>query len=150
DGRADRIKKADAEYCEAAAALSRILLGPVAEQLGKKRLLFVAEGALQYIPFSALPAPTDNQPLILSHEIVSLPSASVLAALRKETEGRVAPARSVAVIADPVFSKEDPRIRRGSETAEPVTTGSNPNANLASRVEISGSGPGISGFRRLR
>ncbi|HKQ75079.1 MAG TPA: CHAT domain-containing tetratricopeptide repeat protein [Blastocatellia bacterium] len=37
--------------------LSRMLLGPVANRLDKKRLLIVAHGALQYAPFAALPAP---------------------------------------------------------------------------------------------
>jgi CHAT domain-containing protein len=41
----------------AAAELSRMLLGPVATQLGRKRLLIVADGALQYVPFAALPEP---------------------------------------------------------------------------------------------
>ncbi len=45
------------------AALSRMLLGPVAGQLGTKRLLIVATGALQYLPFSALPLPgTEERP----------------------------------------------------------------------------------------
>lgn len=48
---------ADKEEAEAMATLSQMLLGPVAEQLGKKRLLMVSDGALQYIPFGALPAP---------------------------------------------------------------------------------------------
>jgi CHAT domain-containing protein len=38
--------------------LSQMLLAPVANQLGNKRLLIVGDGALQYIPFAALPIPT--------------------------------------------------------------------------------------------
>ncbi|HEX2272155.1 MAG TPA: tetratricopeptide repeat protein, partial [Pyrinomonadaceae bacterium] len=38
----ERVRKADAEYPIAAAALSHMLLGPVAAQLGEKRLLVVA------------------------------------------------------------------------------------------------------------
>jgi len=49
--------EADADFSDALTALSQVLLGPVAEQLGTKRLLIVADGALQYVPFSALPAP---------------------------------------------------------------------------------------------
>jgi CHAT domain-containing protein/tetratricopeptide (TPR) repeat protein len=41
----------------ASAELSRMLLTAVANQLDKKRLLIVADGALQYVPFAALPAP---------------------------------------------------------------------------------------------
>jgi hypothetical protein len=54
------------------------LLGPVAGELKQKRLVIVAEGVLQYVPFSALPVES-ARPLIVDHEIVTLPSASVLA-----------------------------------------------------------------------
>src|SRR5262249_2011434 len=47
-----RQRKRESE--RAAAELSRMLLEPVADQLEKKRLLIVADGALQYIPFAAL------------------------------------------------------------------------------------------------
>jgi hypothetical protein len=52
-----RIAEAKAGYWPQAAALSRMLLGPAAQQLGTKRLLIVADGALQYLPFGALPVP---------------------------------------------------------------------------------------------
>ena len=38
--------------------LSQMLLAPVANQLGNKRLLIVGDGALQSVPFAALPIPT--------------------------------------------------------------------------------------------
>src|SRR5439155_5035376 len=46
------------ETLEAVSHLSQILLGPVAAQLGQKRLVIVADGALQYLPFGALLDPT--------------------------------------------------------------------------------------------
>src|SRR5215470_2833657 len=52
-----RIAGADAELPRQAAELSRMILAPAAEQLGEKRLLIVAQGALQLIPFAALPEP---------------------------------------------------------------------------------------------
>jgi CHAT domain-containing protein/Tfp pilus assembly protein PilF len=118
-----RVNEARTNYWPQAAALSRILLGPVAAQLGKKRLVIVADGALQYIPFAALPVPAsvkeesrnsgaDPQPLIVEHEIVSLPSASTLATLRRETAGRKPADKSLAVLADPVFTDDDARVRR--------------------------------------
>jgi hypothetical protein len=59
---------------------------PFASQLANKRLLIVGDGALQYVPFAALPAPGSSsfEPLAVSNEIVSLPSASRLAVLRRE------------------------------------------------------------------
>jgi CHAT domain-containing protein len=118
-----RIKEAGEGYWMHAAELSRMLLGPVASQLGKKRLAIVADGALQYIPFAALPAPSpgngegrkpgaEPQPLFIEHEIVSLPSASTLATLRRETAGRKPAEKSLAVLADPVFTDDDTRVRR--------------------------------------
>jgi CHAT domain-containing protein len=58
-------------------------------------------------------------PLLVAHEVVSLPSASVLAVLRKETAGRPLPPKVVAVLADPVFEADDPRLRRVVRGEEP-------------------------------
>lgn len=112
-----RMLQAEADYWREASALSRVLLGPVAAQLEGKRLLIVADGELLYLPFGALPSPNANLaahggalPLIRNQEVVNLPSASVLAALRQSTR-RGAAQKSVAVFADPVFEKDDPRIQ---------------------------------------
>jgi CHAT domain-containing protein/tetratricopeptide (TPR) repeat protein len=53
----ERLARAEADYAQAAADLSRMILEPVAARLGSRRLLVVADGALQYIPFAALAAP---------------------------------------------------------------------------------------------
>ncbi len=89
-----------------------MLLGPAASQLGARRLVIVASGALVYLPFAALPIPSSSiyQPLITEHEIVNLPSASVLSVIRRETAGRQKAAKTVAVLADPVFEMTDPRV----------------------------------------
>jgi hypothetical protein len=42
--------------------LSQMLLAPVANQLGNKRLLIVGDGILQSIPFAALPIPEGTSP----------------------------------------------------------------------------------------
>lgn len=139
-----RIAAADAEYSRRAADLSQILLGPATSHLGrggKKRLLIVGDGALNYVSFAALPVPDrdtqrrrpgdaaidNNQsdlrtsapprpripavPLIVEHEIVSLPSASTLGVLRLETAGRKLADKTLAVLADPVFEKDDTRLK---------------------------------------
>src|SRR5689334_1923439 len=48
DEKRERVKQADADYPSAAAALSEMLLGPVAAELKQKRLLIVPDGALEY------------------------------------------------------------------------------------------------------
>ncbi len=101
--------------------LSNLILGPLATQLGNKRLAIVADGALQTIPFAALPEPISldaefplsdkPQPWLLEgREVVRLPSASTLAALRSEVRGRAPAPFEIAVFADPVFSTDDPRV----------------------------------------
>lgn len=112
----ERVRQADAEYPKAATALSEMVLGPVAAQLGLKRLLVVPDGALEYLPLAALAIPrasTTFVPLILEHEVTSIPSASTLAVLRWELQGRAPAEKVVAVFADPVFDKSDERVNEG-------------------------------------
>ncbi|MBS1791171.1 MAG: tetratricopeptide repeat protein [Acidobacteria bacterium] len=108
--------------------LSNTLIKPVAPQLGKKRLVIVASGALQYVPFAALSVaggrssasgkkaaanrlPTPNSRLLIQdHEIINLPSASTMAVLRRDTEQRQVAPKMLAVLADPVFEKDDERV----------------------------------------
>src|SRR5262249_49948190 len=97
-----RIQLADNEYPKAAADLTELLLRPVADRLGKLRLVIVADGALQYLPFEALPSPQTARsasptPLIVDHEIVNLPSASTLAVIRNEATHRRPSDRTIAV-----------------------------------------------------
>jgi CHAT domain-containing protein len=150
--RAKRISEADTEYKKAAAALSKMLLGPVAEQLGTKRLIIVSQGALQYVPFSALPTPSSDlqtTPLILKHEVVTLPSASVLAVLRRELTGRAPAPDALAVLADPVFRSDDPRIRNVRPVSANGDSGSSFDTSQAS-VENSAKQSGVLAFKRLR
>ena len=113
-----QIEQADEAYWQEAQRLSGILLGPVANTIKGKRILIVADGALQHLPFAALPAPGGSDtriPMLVDHEIVGLPSASVLEALRDETRHREPAAGAVAVIADPVFEADDPRLRGAAD-----------------------------------
>ncbi|HEY4589312.1 MAG TPA: CHAT domain-containing protein, partial [Thermoanaerobaculia bacterium] len=122
---------------EDAAALGRLLLGPVAGRLpGKpgKRLVVVPDGALEYVPFGGLPSPEgpETAPLIERHEIADLPSASALAVQRHLLERRPPAAKRIAVIADPVFDLRDSRLT----------------ARVAGRSTVR-SGEGDSPFERL-
>ena len=105
------------QYEGAAKRLSQMLLGPVAGLLKGRRLVIVADGALQFIPFAALPIPGGGAvPLIVSNEVVNLPSASVLAELRRQEAGRTKASKTVAIFADPVFDATDERL--GQRVAE--------------------------------
>jgi len=172
--RRKRLDQADADYPAAAAALSRILLAPLASELKQKRLLIVGEGALQYVPFAALPEPLaplpatnagqaeqnhvrqntssspqvseGPMPLVAGHEIITLPSASVLAVLRQETAGRERPPKTVAIFADPVFDGRDPRVTIGGQTKPESGTES----SLAGELRRSAAESGLIDFARLR
>jgi len=126
--RRDLILESDAGYWSEAAKLSQILLGPLSEAPKIARLVIVPDEILQYIPFSALvssqsralevkdaAAEDSMRPLILDYEITVMPSASALALLRQDAEGRNAAEKMIAVIADPVFEKDDPRLMDASK-----------------------------------
>ena len=101
-------------YRFAVTALSEELLGPVASKLGRKRLLIVSSGILQRLPFAALHVPGDPErgrvPLGVRNELVSMSSASALVELRLAQKERPRPSLSIAVLADPVFDLQDPRV----------------------------------------
>jgi CHAT domain-containing protein/tetratricopeptide (TPR) repeat protein len=113
------------QEAEDTAALGRLLLGPVAGRLQGKRLVVVPDGALEYIPFGALPSPEGPQPapLIERHEIADLPSASALAVQRRLLAQRPPAAKRLAVIADPVFDLRDPRVTAREAARSAVRSG---------------------------
>ncbi|HJX90125.1 MAG TPA: CHAT domain-containing protein, partial [Pyrinomonadaceae bacterium] len=161
-----RLDQADSDYPASAAELSRMLLAPLASELKNKRLLIVAEGILQYVPFGALPDPDtefrvsssgfrvqneksqnpNSKPLIANHEVITLPSASVLGVLRRETKDRTRATKTIAVFADPVFGGQDPRIGSTSKN----TLVDNPALEQAGDVKRSAEESGLHGFPRLR
>lgn len=120
--------------------LSGVLLGPLADTLanaaarqsekgGTHRLVVVADGALALVPFTVLPSPLASSttpapspiPRLVEHfEITQLPSISVLPLLRRPAP---TPPRLLAMVADPVFTSDDPRLDPAPQIAalEPST-----------------------------
>jgi CHAT domain-containing protein len=126
----------------ALSVLSGMLLKPIEAQLGTRRLLIVADGALQYVPFAALPEPLNPAaPLLARHELVTAPSASTLAALRRESAGRTPAPKLLAVLADPVFDRNDARVNR--------STGNGEVAPVSGNLERSAKESGVLSFDRL-
>jgi CHAT domain-containing protein/tetratricopeptide (TPR) repeat protein len=130
-----RMQQADADIFKTSVVLSEMLsLGKAVAQSNAKRLLIVADGELQYIPFSLLPlAPRANAkgseraaqatgfsngsvPLVTYYEVAMLSSASLLMELRREQAepAKHASQKRVIVLADPVFDKDDERVRGAS------------------------------------
>lgn len=112
--RLDRETKAAAALPGAIESLSKVLLGPLGHHLKTKRMLVVADGALQYVPFQVLVNPETGRRLIDSYEIVNEPSASSLAVILSEVANRKPAPNLVAVLADPVFEITDPRIKQNA------------------------------------
>ncbi len=121
--REERERKASEAIPVETAEVSKLVLAPLAGSLGNKRLLIVADGALQFVPFHALNNPESSEAstrhLIHKHEVVYLPSVSTLAAILAEARDRKAPSNTVAVFADPVFEVNDPRVKRATMEATP-------------------------------
>src|SRR5215217_4988185 len=143
--RRQRLELADAECTKASATLSQMILGPVAAELKDKRLLIVGDGVLQYIPFAGLRDPVDTRALVVAHEVVMAPSASVVGLLRQETANRKPASKMVAVLADPVFSNNDPRVAAARLRRPAPIDKDTPVVALRS-----GSETGLDGLRRLR
>jgi CHAT domain-containing protein len=133
-----RIAEADAQFQRAAAELGRMILAPAVADLGAKRLVVIADGALQYVPFAALAVNGSKRPLVMDHEVVSLPSASALAVQRQSLANRKPAPKGIAVIADPVFSAGDPRFR----SSAPATATVRNTANDTRIIEHLSGGPG--------
>src|SRR6185503_14439519 len=101
----------DAEVERLAKELGQTLLKPIHDLLGRKRLVIVPDGALHYVPFEVLvdASDTSTQPLVADHEIVYLPSASVIAEQRAKFKNRPLASKTIVVFADPVFEDSDER-----------------------------------------
>ena len=96
--------------------LSKVLLGPLAEQVGNRRLVIITEGKLQYIPFDVLPLPTGQ--LINTNEVTASPSISTLIEIRRRARQHTSStSKLVAVIADPVFSPSDDRVQSAATSS---------------------------------
>ena len=97
-----------------AEALEKIVLGPVRDKVAQaSRLLIVPDGALNYVPFAALPVPApDRRPLLECAEVVYLPSATTMALSIERLERRPQAPKWAAIFADPVFRLDDPRLAR--------------------------------------
>ena len=103
------------------AQLHELIVEPLAQQiLSSRRLVFVPDGALHYIPFAALRTGSgaDGKFLIEAHDIAGAPSLAMLLnhpATRRENR----PTRQMLVVADPVYALDDLRLAVNSKPAAP-------------------------------
>jgi len=120
-----RAESQDALFYEKGLALSRALLGPIDDLDAYEQLIVASDGLLNYVPLAALPHPRaaepagGSRPLVLSHEVVCVPSLAAMLAIGDRSAARAGQSASpverrrprIAVLADPVFTADDPRVR---------------------------------------
>ncbi len=99
---------------DAARQLSQIILSPLTTELHRRRILVVADGVLNYIPFQILVDAGTDEPLVVRHEIVNAPSASILGQLKQEARHRSPTTNLLAAFGNPVFSANYAAARAGA------------------------------------
>ena len=110
-----------AAFVAASNALYKVVLDPAAAMLGEKRLMVVADGALNYVPFEVMLKTPDSGDfsslgyLVKSNEIIYAPSASVVGAIKQQRPK--SNSRALLIIADPVFNSNDARAKKGATPA---------------------------------
>jgi CHAT domain-containing protein/Tfp pilus assembly protein PilF len=103
-----RIERSKREYEQAAAALSAVLLKPVAADLKGHQVFIAADGGLHSLPFASL--------MPDGADIIVIPSASSLRVLRDSGNRQPPPPNTIALLADPVYSSSGlPRLRLSRE-----------------------------------
>jgi CHAT domain-containing protein len=150
--RQERIAQADAQFQQSAAELGQMILAPAMSDLGTKRLAVVADGALQYVPFAALSvngSMKNSHPLVIDHELVSLPSASSLAIQRQTLASRKPAPKGIAVVADPVFSVADTRLRNSAQANDGASRAMTAATDTRIIEHLSGGAGGQLAIRRL-
>jgi CHAT domain-containing protein len=87
--------------------LYRLLIGPIKDQLNDgKRLVFIPDKALHYLPFAALVDESDNF-FVKSHQISYAPSASVFVKCITEAQGKSASEfEKIFAVGNPLFNQE--------------------------------------------
>jgi CHAT domain-containing protein/tetratricopeptide (TPR) repeat protein len=96
-------------FAREARELGQMLLEPIPNLARAERLLIVPDGVLYYVPFEALQI-EGGQPSVSRHVVATAPSASAIAALRRQIDRASNSAPTLAVFADPVFGPSDPRV----------------------------------------
>lgn len=104
--------------------LADLLLAPVEPFLRHRRVVVVADGALEALPFAALPLPSEGADcrklpvLVDNHETVSLPSVATLLTQRRALARRRPAPGWLAVVADPAYGPARPRLPASAEEAK--------------------------------
>ena len=102
----DAVNVPGANADASARAVEKMLLDP--QRVKTPRVAIAADGVLHFVPFAML---------LPQQEVVMVPSASAVHALRAERQTRARTGNGIAIFADPVFAADDPRIASTSRGA---------------------------------
>jgi len=109
--------------------LSEIVLGPAQDLLlPGHSLILVLDGALEELAFAALPQPGTStvcgeRPFLgEAHELLHLPSASLLVEEPWAQPRGDSDRPWITMVADPVYSSDDPRLDKGPEASSSFET----------------------------
>ncbi len=112
----NRDAKNESAIVEKSRKLSRQIVQPLSKEIANyKRLVIIADGGLQLIPFAALTVSGEEpfEPFTARVEIANAPSFSTLVFLRENKANRqTSPDRLLAIFADPIFQNDDERIAK--------------------------------------
>ena len=109
-------------FIGASNALYKAALEPAASVIGQKRVLVVADGSLNYIPFEVLLKSAEGGDfsslayLVKTNEVVYSPSASVVGAIKQSRTRNTG--RAMLIIADPIFNSNDARAKKTAATPQ--------------------------------
>ncbi|MFN2453575.1 MAG: CHAT domain-containing protein [Pyrinomonadaceae bacterium] len=144
-----------AAYAAAANTLYKTVLEPAASVFADKRLLVVADGALNYVPFEALVTKPASEAdyatlpyLIKTNEVIYAPSASVIAAIRQQ--GGRTRSGGVLLVADPVFDGGDTRVKQAVASAQSANASSTRGLALTSALVDITNSTVVSGLKLVR
>ncbi|HEU4778594.1 MAG TPA: CHAT domain-containing tetratricopeptide repeat protein [Steroidobacteraceae bacterium] len=97
------------EAASATRKLGALLFGKLLDGLTEKRLLLIADGPLNGVPFAALPLTGIDEELLLDRFVLGY-APSLALAMTGPRASRASTAR-VAVVSDPVYAPDDRRLR---------------------------------------
>jgi CHAT domain-containing protein len=93
------------------AELYRLVLAPIRARLATAReLTIVPDGALHYVPFSAMRDPMAEKPFIAQNYAIDFAPALRFASSRHTAPPRSWAGSRMLLVADPIYSPDDPRL----------------------------------------
>ena len=125
-----------AERLTAERALGAQLFGHLLEEVTEKRLLIIADGPLNGVPFAALPVSNSGAELLIDRFVLGY-APSLALAMTPPPPRRARPGK-VAVVSDPVYAPDDRRLHLADSATGGVFRGpSPPSPNNLTRLPYS-------------